>query len=86
MSDHKHAGNGSPQSGDEQRDDHHAELAHVTPVRLLLTIWGALMVRRRRNSLKRMSLNAASKDAETTKPHKRTCAALDKRVALLSAC
>jgi len=44
MSDHKHAGNGSPQSGDEQRDDHHAELAHVTPVRLLLTIWGALMV------------------------------------------
>jgi cytochrome c oxidase subunit 4 len=44
MSDHKHAGNGSPESGDEQRGGHDTELAHVTPVRLLLTIWGALMV------------------------------------------
>ena len=43
MSDHKHSGNGSPESGNERRDGHHAELAHVTPVRLLLTIWGALM-------------------------------------------
>jgi cytochrome c oxidase subunit IV len=45
MSDHQHSGNGSPESGSERRDGHHGdELAHVTPVRLLLVIWGALMV------------------------------------------
>jgi len=43
MSDHQHSGNGSPESG-SRRDGHHDELAHVTPVRLLLLIWGALMV------------------------------------------
>ena len=44
MSDHQHPGNGSPESGNEKRDGHHDEIAHVTPVRLLLLIWGALMV------------------------------------------
>ena len=44
MSDHQHPRNGSPESGNETRDGHHDEIAHVTPVRLLLLIWGALMV------------------------------------------
>src|SRR5262245_48548822 len=44
MSDHQHSRNGSPESGNEQRHGHHDEIAHVTPVRLLLLIWGALMV------------------------------------------
>jgi cytochrome c oxidase subunit 4 len=44
MSTHQHAANGSPESGKEPRDGHHDELAHVTPKRLLLGVWGALMI------------------------------------------
>jgi cytochrome c oxidase subunit IV len=35
----------SPESGHGRSVDHHGdEIAHVTPVRLLLVVWGALMV------------------------------------------
>jgi cytochrome c oxidase subunit IV len=37
-----HAISAPPQSGAESK--HHAEIAHVTPVRLLLLVWGTLMV------------------------------------------
>jgi len=30
MSTHQHSANGSPESGNEQRDGHHDEIAHVT--------------------------------------------------------
>ncbi len=44
MSEHQQPRSGSPESGNEKREGHHDEIAHVTPVRLLFTIWGALMV------------------------------------------
>jgi len=44
MSTHQHSANGSPESGNEQRDGHHDEIAHVTPKKLLLGVWGALMI------------------------------------------
>lgn len=33
-----------PPSGKELKDEHHDAIAHVTPVRLLIGVWGALMV------------------------------------------
>jgi cytochrome c oxidase subunit IV len=40
-----HNSHSSPESGHERSADHHEnEIAHVTPVRLLITVWGALMV------------------------------------------
>jgi len=44
MSTHQHSANGSPESGNEQRDGHHDEIAHVTPKKLLFGVWGALMI------------------------------------------
>lgn len=44
MSTHQHSANGSPESGNERRDGHHDEISHVTPMKLLLGVWGALMV------------------------------------------
>ena len=46
MTHHAHTnGNAhAPESGEGHADAHHDEIAHVTPVRLLLIIWGALMV------------------------------------------
>jgi cytochrome c oxidase subunit 4 len=33
-----------PSSGNDVRDGHHDAISHVTPVRMLLGVWGALMV------------------------------------------
>ncbi|HEU4582020.1 MAG TPA: cytochrome C oxidase subunit IV family protein [Polyangiaceae bacterium] len=44
MSTHQHSTNGSPESGNERRDGHHDEIAHVTPMKLLFGVWGALMI------------------------------------------
>jgi cytochrome c oxidase subunit 4 len=43
MADHENS-HATPQSGPELSASHHDEIAHVTPVRLLLGVWGALMV------------------------------------------
>lgn len=45
MSTHQHSANGSPESGNERRDGHHHdEISHVTPMKLLIGVWAALMV------------------------------------------
>jgi cytochrome c oxidase subunit 4 len=43
MSTHQHSAKGSPESGNERRG-HHDEISHVTPMKLLVGVWGALMV------------------------------------------
>jgi cytochrome c oxidase subunit 4 len=42
--DHAHDASGGLQSREESGAHHHDGIAHVTPVRLLLGVWGALMV------------------------------------------
>jgi cytochrome c oxidase subunit 4 len=42
--DHAHDSSSEPQSAKEGVPHHHDEIAHVMPVRLLLGVWGALMV------------------------------------------
>jgi cytochrome c oxidase subunit IV len=46
MSDHEHSqnGHGAPESGSNHSHGHEAGISHVTPMRLLLGVWGALMV------------------------------------------
>jgi len=46
MSDHEHSqnGHGAPQSGSDRSHGHSDEISHVTPVSMLLGVWGALMV------------------------------------------
>jgi len=46
MTPHDHVvdASGAPLSGKEPAAGHHDELAHVMPVRLLVGVWGALMV------------------------------------------
>lgn len=39
-----HGAASAPRSGEESPPPHHDEIAHVMPMRLLLGVWGALMV------------------------------------------
>ena len=44
MADHDNSHAASSNAAHEHSGSHHGELAHVTPVRLLVGVWGVLMV------------------------------------------